>query len=107
MTFPINLLIIILFMAGVVFLEIFLARRTSKWPGLLLPIISFLYSLVGVFGLVGYIGGNASDLVVHALLVFLQMNIPTAILLVIYFYYREKLHKNKELKKMQIQDLDS
>ena len=37
--------------------------------------------------------------------VFLLMNIPTAILLAIYFTVRERKRKNKEIDKMNIKDL--
>ena len=40
MRFPVNTLIALAFLVGLVFLQIFLSKRESKWPGLILPIIS-------------------------------------------------------------------
>jgi hypothetical protein len=38
-------------------------------------------------------------------MLFLVANIPTVIIIVIYFACREKFKKNKEIDKMNIQDL--
>ena len=34
------------FLIGFVVLQVFLSKRESKWPGLILPLLSFLCSLV-------------------------------------------------------------
>ena len=90
-------------LAGVILLQIYLSKRESKWPGLVLPIlsfvISFLYPLnmaipsVGVF-------------IIALLWGWIIANIPTYVLLAIYFACREKYRKRKQLDKMNIQDLD-
>jgi len=36
------------FMAGIIILQIYLSKRESKWPGLILPTISFTLSLLPV-----------------------------------------------------------
>ena len=33
-------------LVGVIFLQIYLSKRESKWPGLVLPIIAFLWGLL-------------------------------------------------------------
>lgn len=52
------------FLAGIVILQVFLSRRESKWPGLIMPIITFGFSLIVfmafvLFGVVSYVGGGA------------------------------------------------
>lgn len=42
MNFSVNTLIALAFLVGIVFLQIFLSKKESKWPGLILPIISFI-----------------------------------------------------------------
>ena len=41
-----------------------------------------------------------------ALIFWLITNIPTVILLLVYFIYREKYRKKSQLEKMRIQDLE-
>ena len=88
--------------AGGILLQVFLSRREGKWPGLVLPVLSFLYSLVMAFSAVAYNGGIPWGPILASLIL---GNIPTAFLLVIYFACREKFRKRNELDKMQINDL--
>ena len=88
--------------AGGILLQVFLSRREGKWPGMVLPVLSFLYSLVMAFSAVAYNGGIPWGPILASLIL---GNIPTALLLVIYFACREKLRKRSELDKMQINDL--
>ena len=88
--------------AGGILLQVFLSRREGKWPGLVLPVLSFLYSLVMALSAVAYNGGIPWGPILASLIL---GNIPTALLLVIYFACREKLRKRSELDKMQINDL--
>ena len=96
------LIFLLVFVAGGVLLQIFLSRREGKWPGLILPILSFLYSLVMAFSAVAYNGGIPWGPILASLIL---GNIPTVILLAIYAAYREKRRKCVELDKMQINDL--
>ena len=93
---------LLVFVVGGIFLQIFLSRREGKWPGLILPILSFLYSLVMAFSAVAYNGGIPWGPILASLLL---GNIPTVILLAIYAACREKRRKRGELDKMQISDL--
>ena len=42
----VSLIVLAVFLVGGVLLQIFLSKRESKWPGLVLPAISFLWSLL-------------------------------------------------------------
>ena len=93
---------VILLVAGSVLLQVFLSKRESKWPGLILPLLSFLYSLVMALSAVAYNGGIPWGPILASLIL---GNIPTVILLAIYFACREKFRKRSELDKMHINDL--
>ena len=90
------------FLIGLVVLQVFLSKRESKWPGLILPLLSFLYSLVMALSAVAYNGGIPWGTILASLIL---GNIPTVILLAIYFACREKFRKRSELDKMHINDL--
>ena len=118
----ISMFLLVLLCAGVVVLQIFLSQKESKWLGLILPAITLLFSMLAVLGLSVYTtltqvvqGGKAIMNAVHhyptamiltTLYIFALYNIPTAILLGIYFACREKYKKKKEIEKMTIQDLE-
>ena len=88
------------FLVGTILLQIFLSRRESRWPGLALPAITLLYSLVMACNVMA--GADAW----RALLATLALgNIPTVVLLAIYAACREKRRKNSEMDKMDIHDL--
>ncbi len=91
--------------AGVIVLQIFLSRRESKWPGLVLPIIAFLFGLLYPLSMAASSGGIAAGHIFRMILVWLSGNIPTIIFLVIYWSCRGKQRRNKQLEKMNIQDL--
>lgn len=90
------------FLIGLVVLQVFLSKRESKWPGLILPLLSFLYSLVMALSAVAYNGGIPWGPILASLIL---GNIPTVILLAVYFACREKFRKRSELDKMNISDL--
>ena len=99
--FIITLVWLGLLMGGVL-LQIFLSRRESRWPGLVLPALTFLYSLAMALGVAVYDGAFPWG----AMLASLAMgNIPTVVLLAIYAAGRERLKKRREIDKMQIDDL--
>ncbi len=102
----IMLFIVIALLVGGVFLQIFLSKKKSKWLGLILPTITFLYSMLMVFSIAvfdGMTGGEVFMLIASTLLL---SNIPTIVLLGIYFGCREKMKIRSQLDKMNIQDLD-
>ena len=103
MTNPIHVTYLILFLVGVVLLQIFLSRRQNKWAGLILPAIWLIVSVL--FILFRTVNADESWFWQVASS-FLLLNIPTAVLLVIYFICREKFLVQKQVEKMNIQDLD-
>lgn len=100
---PMTLLLLLLLLAGGILLQIFLSKRESKWPGLVLPVVTFLWSLVMVLSVAAYDG--LVQAVAAILMVLILGNIPTAVLLAIYFACREKRRKRAELDKMNLSDL--
>jgi hypothetical protein len=99
-------LLIVAFLAGIVMLQIFLSKGENKWLGLILPVISVIYSLMAVLGMAIYANQTTVERITQDIFVFLLLNIPTAILIAIYFACREKYKKKKEIDKMNIQDLN-
>lgn len=99
------LFLVLVLLVGSVFLQIFLSKKNSKWFGLILPAITFLYSLLMVLGLAVYDGMNGREIFILIASTFLLSNIPTIVLLGIYFGCREKMKLRAELEKMSIQDL--
>lgn len=116
--------------AGVIALQIFLSKKQNKWVGLILPLICLTFSIFAALSIPTYftqsitestvsesgeivnnVVNNAADKnvlpspILTTISVFWIYNIPTAILLAIYFAYREKLEMKKELEKMNIRDL--
>lgn len=91
--------------AGGILLQIFLSRKESKWFGLILPFITFAYSLLALSQIVKtdiMTWWNTVGLIAST---FFISNIPTIILLAIYFGCRGKIKRKKAIEKMSIQDL--
>ena len=97
-----TIIFLLVLLVGVPLLQIFLSRRESKWPGLILPLLTFLYALVMALSAPPYNGGIPWGPLLASLLL---GNLPTVILLAISAACREKFHKRSELDKMQIKDL--
>ena len=91
----VSLLVLLVVVVGGILLQIFLSKRESKWPGLVLPAISFLWSLLYLFNLMDT--GSVVQNILTALLTVLLSNIPTLVLLAIYWAVREKRRKRSEL----------
>lgn len=127
----ITIIALLLFLAGIVWLQIFLSNSKNKWLGLIIPIIYFMFSLVISLSLPMYmipqtpvtstIKGSAVtnrlaasqqerpgiiSMLAAVIPVFLISNIPTLIFLAIYFACRERIKLKKELDKMNVQDLE-
>nr|WP_308506493.1 hypothetical protein [uncultured Agathobaculum sp.] len=128
-----NTLIIAAVFVGIIALEVWLSRRKSRWPGLIMPAITFMVSLFLALGVMLFsVGGAATEVQVvdeetgevvyqeqtveteqdwtlgdaaQLGLVLLVGNIPTFVLLGAYYIGREKLRREKLLEKMNIQDL--
>lgn len=101
-TIWVSLLVLLALAVGGVLLQIFLSKREARWPGLLLPGLTVLYSVLMVCSVAVYDGGFPWRAILAA---FLTGNIPTAVLLAVYAACREKRKKKSELDKMRIDDL--
>ena len=102
----ISLIVILAVCVGGILLQIFLSRRESRWPGLLLPLLTFLYSLLAVFSVVITDSMGGWEIFTTIAAAFITANIPTIVLLAIYFACREKRKRRRELEKMKLQDLN-
>jgi uncharacterized membrane protein (GlpM family) len=98
-----TIVFVLLLGSGAIVLQIFLSRRENRWLGLILPIITFLISVVYVLNVVNV--GDTTSTVIALISVLLWANIPTAVFLVIYFACREKYKRKRNLDKMKTQDL--
>ena len=98
----ISLVFLLVLLVGIVLLQIFLSKREGRWPGLILPLLTFLYSLLMACSAVAYNGEIPWGAILASLIL---GNLPTVILLAIYAVCREKFRKQSELDKMNIKDL--
>ncbi len=128
-----NAFVVIIFflaiLAGVIALQIFLSKKQNRWLGLVLPLVCLVFSIIVVLGIPTYStltvkeqtlsesgevvnnavnSGMISSITTNAAIIsiFLLHNIPTIVLLAIYYGYQEKMKMRKELEKMNIQDLE-
>lgn len=103
-----NTVIIFLFFliifVGAIALQVFLSKRQSKFLGLILPIFSVLNSLIIVLNIAGD-AITKTQILIALVSAFLIGNIPTIILMAIYFGVREKMKIESELDKTRIKDL--
>ncbi|MGI6776464.1 MAG: hypothetical protein ACOX7R_00090 [Acetivibrionales bacterium] len=113
----IAIIVMLLFLAGSIWLQIFLSKKKNKWLGLIIPLICFMFSIITVLSLLMYMNtgitsvtettdgvkvvfntaslqSEKSDMLstlATVVPVFIVSNIPTIIFLAIYFVCREKL----------------
>ena len=99
---PARLTAVLVLLVGGVLLQIFLSRRRSRWPGLVLPLLTFLYSLLLVLN-VRSVDGDFPWIPVLACLVL--GNLPTLVLLAVYRAAREKFRVKDQIERMNIDDL--
>ena len=97
------LLFLLVLLIGGVFLQIFLSKRESRWPGLVLPLLTFLCSLLGPLNVADT--GSVSRNVLLVAVTLLAGNIPTLVLLAIYWAAREKYRVRDQMEKMGKQDI--
>lgn len=104
MALPINLLItVLLFLVLPIVLEVFLARAESPIPGLILPVLSGMVSVL--FILYMAIPGEGGAALAGSMIALPVLNIPTLVLLAIYFTCRSGKKRKNQMDKMNIQDL--
>ncbi len=99
-----NFTVLLFFSLGIpvalLLLEFVLSRAESAVPGLVLPGLHALFTVLSVLMMVQPV---STFTVVTTLLLY---NIPTALYLAIYFAVRSKRRKQKQLEQMNLQDLD-
>ena len=105
----INTIILILFLAasvGILILQIYLSGKKNPWLGLILPLLTLLWSVARLFT-VRYFEMTALEMAGAYLSRFLGENIPTYVLLALYFAcrIRNRRKKQKMLDKMNLHDL--
>jgi len=115
---PIIIVSILIFI-GLVILQVFLSKKESKWPGLILPGCSIIIALASALSADVFIVRGAP--IITAILLFLFCSIPTLVYIIIYIIAHKKkipqqeivpaakgvpLNKNQEIIKMNIQDLE-
>lgn len=98
-----RMIVVLIFLVGGICLQIFLSRRESRWPGLVLPLLTFLYALLMVLNIMDT--GSVSQNVLTICVTLLAGNIPTLILLAVYWAAREKRRMKSQIDKMKIDDL--
>lgn len=89
----------------IIILQVFLSNQNNKWYGLLLPAVCFITSIIMVFNMAVFKDQTMFQIIFQVSLTFILSNIPTVVLLAIYYACREKFRKNKEMDKMNIQDI--
>lgn len=102
----VRLTVMLALAVGVVFLQGFLSRRESKWPGLALPALAFLWGLLYPLNMMAPAGGSTVGSVAAVLVVWLLGNIPTMILLAVYAACRGKRRRERQMDQMKTQDLE-
>ena len=99
-----NVLMVLAVLAvGGILLQIFLSKRESKWPGLILPVICLLYPLILILNVAA--AGNAGSVIATLVMSGFMGSIPAAVLLAIYFACLSGRTKKQEMEKMNLHDL--
>lgn len=102
-----TILKVITFWALIIILQVFLSKRKNKWVGLILPPISLLVSFKVNSSIPDYFWGpSISQNNMERIKFFLLNNISTVFLIAIFLIFHERIKKNKEIDKMNIQDLN-
>lgn len=101
-----TIIFLLVFVVGGIALQIWLSKRESRWPGLVLPGLCAAYSLLMVFSVSPTPGMSAAEVFSIVLSVLLISGIPAIVLLAIYAACREKRKRAAQLHKMQVQDLE-
>lgn len=89
-----------IFYATLIGLQFILSKNKKAWPGLILPILNFILSVILVLIYSNKLGiiGASNDYIITILSVILVYNISTILLLVIYRLERKKLSKIRNKK---------
>lgn len=100
-----NLLITIALIIGAALVQVWLSNFESWIPGLALPLIFFAISIINVVGLVKDPAQTRGAFLASIFADFVLLNIPTLILLGIYFLIRRKKKIKYNIDKSKFNDL--
>lgn len=104
---PIRWFVILALMAAACALEVFLAKRKSRWPGLVLPVLALFPALFVLPNLLTNALSVAENglQVLLSLLAMLLLFVPALVLLAVYWFCRRRRKCREDVEKMKIQDL--
>ena len=98
--------LILVVTAGLGFLQVKLARKENKAPGLILPIATFIISVLYLFRALNYEAGVVVEYAGGVAFWFFIFNIPTIVWVFIFVICRKNRKAKKEIEKMNIMDLE-
>ena len=104
---PIRWFVILALIAAACALEVFLAKRKSRWPGLVLPVLALfpaLFVLPNLLTNALSVAENGLQALL-SLLAMLLLFVPTLVLLAVYWFCRRRRKRREDVEKMKIQDL--
>lgn len=104
---PIRWFVILALMAAACALEVFLAKRKSRWPGLVLPVLALfptLFVLPNLLTNALSVAENGLQALL-SLLAMLLLFVPALVLLAVYWFCRRRRKRREDVEKMKIQDL--
>lgn len=110
------------------FAEVILSKKSNKWLGLIIPFVGFLISILLLIAYINWepasmkiedyngstlihsfeISANilpSSTKIINCVILFVLLNIPTMIHLIIYAGFRKKMVSNAAINKMKLGDL--
>lgn len=104
---PIRWFVILALIAAACALEVFLAKRKSRWPGLVLPVLALFPALFVLPNLLTNALSVAENglQVLLPLLAMLLLFVPALVLLAVYWFCRRRRKRREDVEKMKIQDL--
>lgn len=104
---PIRWFVILALIAAACALEVFLAKRKSRWPGLVMPVLALFPALFVLPNLLTNALSVAENglQVLLSLLAMLLLFVPALVLLAVYWFCRRRRKCREDVEKMKIQDL--
>lgn len=82
---PFKSLLFLGFLIGIAALQVFLSKKPNKQLGLILPSVNFIFSVIAVMGMTFRGKVPIIQTVTQVAFIFLACNVPTVLLLAIYF----------------------
>ena len=104
---PIRWFVVLALMAAACALEVFLAKRKSRWPGLVMPVLALfpaLFVLPNLLTNALSVAENGLQALL-SLLAMLLLFVPALVLLAVYWFCRRRRKCREDVEKMKIQDL--